>query len=225
MKRWAWIVAGLYGLVLASLMAPVVMVAFHPNMNLADAGKGYLAWPFWLWIAVMVVCQAALLAVPVNLADRRPVTRRSLWLPVATAGLMMGGLAVGAIYSVYEFVVRDGGDDWILWAAPGAGVLLWLLWAVIFFRAARALNPGEVVARQCRWMLRGSILELLVAVPTHIVARYRDYCCAGFMTCIGITLGISVMLFSFGPAVFFLYADRWRRLHPASRRDPASPGP
>jgi hypothetical protein len=23
-----------------------------------------------------------------------------------------------------------------------------------------------------------------------------------------------VMLFSFGPAVFFLFADRWRRLHP-----------
>ena len=64
-------------------------------------------------------------------------------------------------------------------------------------------------------MLRGSILELLVAVPTHIVARSRDYCCAGFMTFIGLTLGISVMLFSYGPAVFFLYVDRWRRLHPA----------
>jgi hypothetical protein len=35
------------------------------------------------------------------------------------------------------------------------------------------------------------------------------------MTFIGLTLGISVMLFSYGPAVFFLYVDRWRRLHPA----------
>jgi hypothetical protein len=68
-------------------------------------------------------------------------------------------------------------------------------------------------------MLRGSILELLVAVPTHIVARSRDYCCAGFMTFIGLSLGISVMLFSYGPAVFFLYVDRWRRLHPAQARE------
>ena len=63
-------------------------------------------------------------------------------------------------------------------------------------------------------MLRGSILELLIAVPTHIAARNRDYCCAGFMTFVGLTFGISVMLFSYGPAVFFLYVERWRRLHP-----------
>jgi hypothetical protein len=60
-------------------------------------------------------------------------------------------------------------------------------------------------------MLRGSILELLIAVPTHIAVRHRNDCCAGFGTFVGLTLGISVMLFSFGPAVFFLYADRWRR--------------
>jgi hypothetical protein len=38
------------------------------------------------------------------------------------------------------------------------------------------------------------------------------------MTFIGITFGLSVMLFSFGPAVFFLYVDRWRRLHPGSAK-------
>jgi len=36
------------------------------------------------------------------------------------------------------------------------------------------------------------------------------------MTFIGLTMGVSVMLFSFGPAVFFLYADRWKKLHPKS---------
>jgi hypothetical protein len=34
------------------------------------------------------------------------------------------------------------------------------------------------------------------------------------MTFIGLTMGMSVMLFSFGPGVFFLFAARWRRLHP-----------
>jgi len=71
-----------------------------------------------------------------------------------------------------------------------------------------------LLSRQCSLLLKGSILELLIAVPTHIVARCRDYCCAGFMTFIGLTMGVAVMLFSFGPAVFFLYADRWKRLHP-----------
>jgi hypothetical protein len=72
----------------------------------------------------------------------------------------------------------------------------------------------DVVSRQCRYLLRGSILELLVAVPTHIVARYRNYCCAGFLTFVGIAFGVSVMLFSFGPGVFFLFVQRWKRLHP-----------
>jgi hypothetical protein len=93
-------------------------------------------------------------------------------------------------------------------------VLLWGVWAVLFYRSSRGANPPDVISRQCRLLLRGSILELLIAVPTHIVARSRDYCCAGAMTFVGLTLGISVMLFSYGPAVFFLYAERWRRLHP-----------
>ncbi len=56
-------------------------------------------------------------------------------------------------------------------------------------------------------------------MPTHIVARYCDYCCAGFMTFIGLTLGMSVMLFSFGPGVFFLFVARWRQLHPGHDAD------
>jgi hypothetical protein len=151
----------------------------------------------------------------VRVASRRPVTRRSLLFPIVSAGLMMGGLAVGAMYSLYEFAMRDKAlEGWYWWAGIGSGVVIWCVWSVLFYRATRGANPPDVISRQCRLMLRGSILELLVAVPTHIVARSRDYCGAGFMTFIGLTLGISVMLFSYGPAVFFLYVERWRRLHP-----------
>jgi hypothetical protein len=72
----------------------------------------------------------------------------------------------------------------------------------------------------------------LIAVPTHVVVRCRDYCCAGFLTFIGLTMGVSVMLFAYGPAVFFLYVERWKRLHPApidptrpSRQDGATSSP
>ncbi len=165
----------------------------------------------------MALSQAALLVVPVRVATRRPMARRSLLWPVLASGLMMGGLAVGAMYSLYEFAMRDKTlDGWFWWGAIVSGVVFWGVWAVLFYRSNRATPPEDVVSRQCRLMLRGSILELLVAVPTHIVARSRDYCCAGFMTFIGLALGIAVMLFSFGPSVFFLYAARWRRLHPTA---------
>ncbi len=45
--------------------------------------------------------------------------------------------------------------------------------------------------------IRYSILEMLSAVTTHVMARCRDCCCAGFMTFVGLTMGVSVMLFSF----------------------------
>jgi len=104
--------------------------------------------------------------------------------------------------------------------------LLWCIWTVVFFQFSRNADPADLISRQCRLLFRGSILELLIAVPTHLVARHRTYCCAGFMTFLGLTLGIAVMLFSFGPAVFFLYVERWRRLQPRAESsiDP-SPGP
>ena len=217
MKRWALVVAGLYGLILTVLALPLALAAFYPNGKLAEMWQAYLAWQLWVWIAVMVLCQFLLLLVPVRVASRRPATQRSRLFPVVTAGLMMGGLAFGAILSVVEFIQRDQAGAWVWWLALVAGLVIWLVWAVVFFRLGRGAAPTDVVSRQCRLLLQGSVLELLIAVPTHIVARSRDYCCAGVMTFIGLTLGFSVMLFSFGPAVFFLYADRWRKLHPVSQ--------
>lgn len=214
MKRWAFIVLGLYLLIMVVLAMPVAALAFAGQVGLADLPRLYASWPFWLWLVLMLLCQAALLSVPVRVASRRPVTRRSLLLPVLVAGLMMGSLAAGAVYSLAEAVFRDKIPEWPGWAGVAVGVLIWCGWSLVFYRMSRSLEPSDVISKQCRLLLKGSILELLIAVPTHIVARSRDYCCAGFMTFLGITLGLSVMVFSFGPAVFFLYVDRWRRLHP-----------
>ncbi len=232
MKRWSVIVAVLYALMLAVLSLPVFLAAFFPLNGLPNAGDGlkavtnvatgmYGAWQWWLWLAVMGLAQAAMLAVPVRLASRRPMTRLPLLLTVLTGSLMMGGLVTGGIFSLCEFAfggqASDQASDVLsIWIPLGMGVAAWCGWALIFFRLGRTTGPQDFVSRLCKTLLKGSILELLIAVPTHIVARYRDYCCAGFMTFIGLTLGMSVMLFSFGPGVFFLFAARWRRLHPGA---------
>jgi len=223
MKRWALVVVALYLLILVALTVPVMLLAFAPQIKVGDVAEVYGYAPYWAWLAAMVLGQAALLVVPVRVASRRPVTRRSLLLPIATAGLMMGALAVGAIYSLCEFALWDKpSGDLVAWGGLVTGLVFWSAWAVLFYRASRGANPADVISQQSRLLLRGSILELLIAVPTHIVARSRDYCCAGYMTFIGLTLGLSVMLFSYGPAVFFLYADRWRRLHPTPTPAPGT---
>ena len=128
---------------------------------------------------------------------------------------MASGLVVGGVLSIWEFVEgQQALDQWWWPVAVALLLVIWGLWSFVFVRISRQTQPADFVSRLCGWLFRGSILELLIAVPTHIVARYRNYCCAGFMTFIGLTMGISVMLFSFGPAVYFLYVKRWRRLHP-----------
>ena len=82
---------------------------------------------------------------------------------------------------------------------------------MMFYRYAKDDDPNALVKRSTRWLLRGSILELLVAVPSHIIVRRRDDCCAPMGTFWGITTGISIMLLCFGPGVFFLFAERIRR--------------
>ena len=213
MKRWALLVAGLYLVVLLVLTGPALMLAFPPDeVNLQEV---YLYGLYWLWLAVMVVSQFALLVVPVRVESRRPVTRSALWPTVLAGGLMAGALILGASYSILELLLRDHAMDGLSgWGIPGIAVSIWAIWSVVFYSVGRNSDPANVISRQSRLLFKGSILELLIAVPTHIVARYRDYCCAGFMTFIGLTMGIAVMLFSFGPAVFFLYANRWKRLHP-----------
>jgi hypothetical protein len=215
MKRWAFVVAALYLVILAVLTVPVALLAFVPQLGLGAVGV-YLVWPYWLWLVVMAIAQFALLGVPARAASLRPVTRGPVWRTVLASGLMAGGLAVGAFLSIDEFVFADHppNGNWIVWVTLILGLLTWCVWSVVFVRMSRSVPPTDWVSRQCRWLFKGSVLELLIAVPTHIVARWRDYCCAGMMTFVGLTMGISVMLFAFGPAVFFLYVKRWKRLHP-----------
>ena len=86
-------------------------------------------------------------------------------------------------------------------------------------RRAAPLAAARTVART---LFAGSILELLVAVPSHVIVRGRDECCAGIYTTIGLVTGISVMLLSLGPGVYFLYIDRMARIRqPAPEAGPS----
>jgi len=217
MKRWAVLVVFLYLLVLVALTSPLILVGFYPGMTVRDALSTFSEWMYWAGLGVMIVGQAVMLLAPVDLALQRPTSRRSVLWPTLASGLMVGLLVVGVVISVDEYIRKDKATGSLTILLPVI-IVVWAIWTLVFYRTSRDAAPMDVITRQCRFLLKGSILELLVAVPTHIVARARDYCCAGFWTFLGIAFGVSVMLFSFGPGVFFLFAARWKRLHPQPMR-------
>ena len=190
MKRWALMVAALYAALLLVLIVPGAWLAFAPKCGLGEAIGMLLFWPYWIWLALMLLSQFALLAVPVRVASRRPVAQGPLWCSVLAGGLMAGALLAGAFLSLHELLLRDKGNgNGCAREAIALAMLTWGGWTLIFFRISRHVKPADVVSRQCRRLFQGSVLELLIALPTHIVARARDYCCAGFLTFIGLTMG------------------------------------
>ena len=113
------------------------------------------------------------------------------------------------------------GNDWLLIPQlVGMMVFFWLVWGLVFHHFAKADDSENLVQRATRWLLRGSILELLVAVPSHVIVRQREDCCAPFASFWGIVTGISVMLLSFGPGVFFLFTARMRGRRPRTPETP-----
>ena len=221
MKNWHWIIALLYGVLIIALTLPVTLVALWPTTGqpdarpfaekLAQTADGlFKPWSYWISIIVLVLSQAALLLVPVHTANKRPITKGLVVFPIIASSLMIGGLAGGAALAIGEAITRD----FTGWPALSALILMWAFWAWIFYRWSAKTEPLSLIEKQCRILFQGSVLELLIAIPTHVYVRSKDYCSAGAGTFCGICMGLAVMILSFGPGVFYLYAARFRRKHP-----------
>ncbi len=225
MKKWVWVVAFLYGGAIVILTFPAAVALFGGHLkdsnafSLQELRGIFSSWPYWAALAIFIIAQAALLAVPVRVAAKRPATRRAVRYTVMASALMMGLLGAGVILAFNE-TLRGGGfvnDEMWWWSALAMLALTWGFWASLFYRWSKNLASANLVEKICHYLFRGSVLELLVAVPAHIAARNKNYCCAGFGTFWGIAFGLAIMVFSFGPGVFFLFVERWRRLQPKSR--------
>ena len=222
MKRWALLVAVLYALVLAFLTVPVAALGFWQSPG--EIAQVFREQGFWLWLLIMVGCELVLLAVPVRISSRRPLTKGALWPTILAASLALALLVVAAAVCIQTVLLGDQvlADKWQGWALLAALVGLWGFWSVLFYRISGKQAPSDFVAVLCQRLFRGSVLELLVAVPCHIIVRSRHYCCAHGVTFAGLSLGIAVMLFSFGPAAFVLFVERSRRLRASSAERPPS---
>ena len=232
MKRWALITIMLYLLLLVGATLPLHQACFgwgENPMKVAEALAMMRQGSYWIWIGAAVLGQILLLAVPVAVAERRPRSRRSLWLPVIAAAFLLALVCVSAITALAAGLTGDRAftlfdlfgsrDDRPLLALLLYVAVAWTAWGLVFRRFLQEPDPASLIRRLTKWLLRSSILELLVAVPSHIVVRHRNDCCAPIGTFWGIATGVTVMLLAFGPGVFFLFAERLQQRHPQDREN------
>jgi hypothetical protein len=145
----------------------------------------------------------------VDTSQERLKPRAHILVSCAVTGVLLALLVTAAVFSVGSAISSDKFmDKYFDTAAEVVGfwLIVWLLWGAIFYWYAR--NSAEIVTRAVSWLLKGSVLELLIAVPCHVIVRRRHECSAPIVTSFGIGTGIAIMLLSFGPSVLFLIKRR-----------------
>ena len=137
------------------------------------------------------------------------VKGRPLKSAVIPAAAMAMLLTVGLIALILEVPdwwepIIDGDARTVsgLWLAM---LLLWSLWAWIFFAYWRQGDRYTQLGKMIRALVAGSLLEMLVAVPAHVwvMRQQKCYCVRGTYTTL--VLAGTVLLWAFGPGIVLLY--------------------
>jgi len=214
MRKWGVLITGFYAFVLLFIMEPIIGHLFDPS---GESRWWELPWwheekfwPLFAWAFLLIVGQALLLFVSVDTSFRRVQPRRHIGVAIGTVAMAVGLLSALAALSIVAAIFGDDmlPDSELVFVievfAPVA--IFWAGWAYVFhrYKAGDAARLERFVA----WLIKGSILELLVVVPCHVIVRQREDCSAPGVTGYGIATGIAVMLMAFGPSVLFLYQKR-----------------
>jgi hypothetical protein len=216
MRKWGLIVTLGYALLMLVLLVPGWVLLAEPYSGRAsfyeNVKEGYATWIPWTVVGVLAASQALLLFLKVDTSRKRLKPRSHILLSSALTAFFLVLLILAGGFSFWVAFKGDKGLDF-LDRIPGGAVwiiaawaFLWLLWGIVFYRFSR--NSSDPITRAASLLLRGSVLELLIAVPAHVIVRRRHDCSAPGVTSFGITSGIAIMLLSFGPSVLLLYKKR-----------------
>ena len=184
---------------------------------MSDFKEAYGSVVPWACAGAVMLGAVLLLWLSVDTTKKRLKPRTHILISALTTGLFLSILTV-AIFLAVGLGVRGEGFFNLLpesfnlvWLACTFAVP-WLFWGILFYRLCR--GSADPVTRALAWMFRGSVLELLIAVPAHVVIRRRGECCAPAVNGFGIAAGIAIMLLSFGPSVLLLYNQRMEKRAP-----------
>lgn len=220
MRKWGTVVSVLYVLIVVIVLVPAMRVlasSSAPSLN--DLAEMYKSWISWVTVAAFVVPQIVLLALSVDTSARRLKPQRSIWSSAIVTGFLLAIVTFVIASALFVAIWGENAVPNFETIAPVVvpPLILWGVWGILFYLLSR--NSTDPVTRAVAWLFRGSVLELLVAVPTHVIVRRRHDCCAPGLTGFGITSGIAIMLLSFGPSVLLLFK---KRIEKYPEREPIS---
>jgi hypothetical protein len=223
MRNWGLVVTAFYIVVVALLLSygMVFLAEVGGPMDLSFETQMKDVLLFALIPTAFFVCgQILLMFLSVDTSWRRMKPQRHARVTAGLVGLMVSILFFAALFAIAMALWGDNvdieieawfTDTWLenlseesaLAVMLGTMFLIWVFWGVVFYTFSKRVS--NVVDSAVGWLIKGSVLELLVAVPCHIIVRQREWCCAQYVSAWGIATGIAIMLMAFGPSALFLY--------------------
>lgn len=211
MSRWGTVVTGFYVVIVAGLLASLAKPEAWALLSVSDTQDVQL-WSFigaWFGLLFLGPLVLAFVRVDPYFGDKRsPVWLCLIAILLPTIFLLIAG--AGSLAMALDVWHRRGGGpfpDWVVWL-PFVVALAWLVWSFVLFKKSLALTDRK--STLYRWLVKGSVLELLIAVPSHVYVSRRGECTDPIVTGFGMATGAALLIASLGPGVFFLYRERVR---------------
>ena len=195
---WGTIVSILYALIVLVLLVPATVV-----LGAGEVANSYKSPLVWFLAGVPIVSQVILLLLRAETARKRLKPQVPILVSAIITGLL---LTFVTFLTVSAIIVAIPGQTRVSDLVLVLPLISWIAWGVAFYGLNQ--DSTDPVTGALKWLFRGSVLELLVAVPAHVIVRRRNECCAPILTGFGITCGIAIMLLSFGPTVLLLFQKR-----------------
>jgi hypothetical protein len=214
MRKWGIVISLFYAVVVAGLVIPSGIILSGSKDPLGkvfseDLADLFSVWLSWVLVAAVIAGQALLLFLSVDTSQKRLRPRSHIAVSVIVSSMLVALLVLAGLSALGAAAYHDQFFDKFWTSARqvfSIWVALWAVWALVFYLWFR--NSAASIGRVVSWLLRGSVLELLVSVPCHVWVRRRGDCSAPLATSFGIVTGIAVMLLCFGPSVLFLVKKR-----------------
>ncbi len=216
MRKWGVLVTAFYALVVIMLLSYGMVLLAEVGDTIDFSFENQMEEVLLIALiptAVLVCGQILLMFLSVDTSWRRLKPQRHARVTAGLVGLMVTVLAFATFFAIAmahsgdnldipipDEIIPEGSELLVFLASIA---VIWGFWGVVFYTFSKRVS--NVVDSAVSWLIKGSVLELLIAVPCHMIVRQREWCCAQYVSAYGIAAGIAIMLMAFGPSAAFLY--------------------
>lgn len=205
MKILRWIFVLLYVLILIGLFGYAYSTEVPLWLTPLQALRGNFFWTILMLMATLI-SQAVFVSAAGKIDLQKPRGRPWVLVPVIVAAGLLAMLAAAFIAAMSELLQKKSPDGWWVEIPAIPIAIFWIIWGIMFYRRLKNAGKHEVLKDLTSILITGSVLELLPAVLIHfLVTSRKHYCFLGLASGLGVSFGILVMLWAFGPGIIFLF--------------------